>query len=58
MVNEIQNDLDEIIICGRLPQKRDGSVDVYKINRLFSEPLETSERVSILRRLLEYKGRK
>lgn len=55
-VSDIERDKEEIIECGRMPKKRDGSVDLYRIDRLLLELDQTRERVAVLRRLLEAKA--
>lgn len=49
----IEHDKSEIIECARLPRKKDGSIDLYKIDRLLLEIDAPNERIAILRRLLE-----
>lgn len=44
---------EEVIVCGRLPRKVDGSVDLYKVDRLLRALEGTASRVAVLRRLLE-----
>lgn len=55
-MDTIKHDKEEIIACGRLPKKRGGAVDLYKVDRLLLETAQTNERVAILRRLLEAKS--
>lgn len=55
-MSDIERDKEEIIECGRMPKKRDGSVDLYRIDRLLLELDQTRERVAVLRRLLEAKA--
>jgi hypothetical protein len=52
-VCEIERDKENIIVRGLLPRKQDGSVDLYKIDRLLLEVEPTNERVAILKRILE-----
>lgn len=44
---------DEVIVCGRLPRKLDGSVDLYKVDRLLKACDDTNHRIAVMRRLLD-----
>lgn len=48
--------IDEIIICGRLPLKQDGTVDLYKVLRLLQTPLPNAQRIDILARVLNHRN--
>jgi hypothetical protein len=46
---------EEIVVCGRLPVRPDGKVDLYKVDRFLRKLDNPAVRVMVLKRLLKAK---
>ena len=46
---------EEIVVCGRLPMRPNGQVDLYKVDRFLRKLVNPAVRVKVLKRLLEAK---
>lgn len=44
---------EEIVVCGRLPLRPNGKVDLYKVDRFLHTLENPAVRVKVLKRLLE-----
>lgn len=53
-IDEMARNRDEIIICGRLPKRARGEIDLYKVDRFLKQLTDTPDRIAVLRRLVEH----
>ncbi len=51
----VDDQYEAIIICGRLPLRPNGKVDLYKVDRFLRTLENPAVRVKVLKRLLEAK---
>jgi hypothetical protein len=48
---------EEWVTCGRMPSKPDGRPDLYKIDRALKTELDSTRRIGLLKRLMEWRDR-
>jgi uncharacterized tellurite resistance protein B-like protein len=48
---------EEWVTAGRIPSKADGRPDLYKIDRALKTELDSTRRIGLLKRLMEYRDR-
>ena len=50
-----EQEYSEWVICGRPPTKKDGRIDLYKIERALRDETDSKRRVDLLKRVVEAK---